>query len=156
MGAQRDWYYIAEQPATAPHFAIQKDVLPSCGQKFSFALILEQRFSRESLFRVEISFALSSLCCETVPTVNISLFRQRTFLPLTFLCSERAILNVVHPEYSRCNGPQRARHRLQGYLTHKKTPTPLGPPWHPRHRPMVGSQEGGLFFYLRYPCRLSQ
>ena len=28
---------------------------------------------------------------------------------------------------------------LQGYLAHRKTPTPLGPPWDPRHRPTVGS-----------------
>ena len=28
---------------------------------------------------------------------------------------------------------------LQGYLAHKKTPTPLGPPKDPRHRPTVGS-----------------
>ena len=25
------------------------------------------------------------------------------------------------------------------YLSHKKTPTPLRPPWCPRHRPTVGS-----------------
>ena len=28
---------------------------------------------------------------------------------------------------------------IQGYLAHKKTPTPLGPPQDPRHRPTVGS-----------------
>ena len=28
---------------------------------------------------------------------------------------------------------------FQGYLTHKKTPTPLGPPQDPRHMPTVGS-----------------
>ena len=28
---------------------------------------------------------------------------------------------------------------LQGYLAHKKTPTPVGPPWAHRHRPAVGS-----------------
>jgi len=28
---------------------------------------------------------------------------------------------------------------LQGYLAHKKTPTPLGPPYDLRHRPTVGS-----------------
>ena len=28
---------------------------------------------------------------------------------------------------------------MQGYLAHKKTPTPLGPPKDPRHRPAVGS-----------------
>ena len=29
--------------------------------------------------------------------------------------------------------------QIQGYLAHKKTPTPLGPPQDPRHRPTVGS-----------------
>ena len=29
---------------------------------------------------------------------------------------------------------------VQGYLAHKKTPTPLGPPWGSRHHPTVGSQ----------------
>ena len=28
---------------------------------------------------------------------------------------------------------------VQGYLAHKKTLTPLGPPLDPRHRPTVGS-----------------
>ena len=28
---------------------------------------------------------------------------------------------------------------LQGYLAHKKTPNPLGPPRDPRQRPTVGS-----------------
>ena len=28
---------------------------------------------------------------------------------------------------------------VQGYLAHNKTPTPLGPPQDPRHRPTVGS-----------------
>jgi hypothetical protein len=37
---------------------------------------------------------------------------------------------------------------LQGYLVHKKTPTSLGPPLDPRHRPTVGSQ-GGAFSYER-------
>ena len=27
----------------------------------------------------------------------------------------------------------------QGYLTHMKTPIPLGLPWDPRHKPTVGS-----------------
>ena len=29
--------------------------------------------------------------------------------------------------------------REQGYLAHQKTPTPLGPPWDPRHKPTVWS-----------------
>ena len=37
-------------------------------------------------------------------------------------------------------GPRRRPHRiLQGYLAHKKTPTPLGPPKDPEHGPTVGS-----------------
>ena len=28
---------------------------------------------------------------------------------------------------------------LQGYLAHRNTPTSLGPPLYPRHKPMVGS-----------------
>ena len=28
---------------------------------------------------------------------------------------------------------------VQGYLAHKKTPTPLGQPYDPRHSPSVGS-----------------
>ena len=31
------------------------------------------------------------------------------------------------------------RARVQGYLAHKETLTPLGPPQDPRHRPTVGS-----------------
>ena len=37
---------------------------------------------------------------------------------------------------------------LQGYLAHKKTPTPLGPPYDPRQRSTVGSL-GGAFSYER-------
>ena len=37
---------------------------------------------------------------------------------------------------------------LQGYLAYKKTPTPLGPPQDPRHRPTAGSL-GGAFSYER-------
>ena len=33
---------------------------------------------------------------------------------------------------------------IQGYLAHKKTPTPPGPTWDPRHGRMVGA-EGGVF-----------
>jgi len=33
----------------------------------------------------------------------------------------------------------KARTSLQGYLAHKKTPTPLGPPQAPGHRPTIGS-----------------
>ena len=35
---------------------------------------------------------------------------------------------------------------IQGNLAHKKTPTPLGPPKDPRHRPTVGSR-GEAFSY---------
>ena len=35
---------------------------------------------------------------------------------------------------------------LQGYLAHKKTPTPLGSPEVPRHKATVGSYGGGLSY----------
>ena len=38
-------------------------------------------------------------------------------------------------ENATCDTPG----QLQGYLAHQKTPTPLGPPSDPRHRPTVGS-----------------
>ena len=38
--------------------------------------------------------------------------------------------------------------RLQGYLAHKKTPTPLGQPYGPGRIPTVGSW-GGAFSYER-------
>jgi len=38
--------------------------------------------------------------------------------------------------------------RLQGYLAHRKTPTPLGPPLDPRHMPTIGSL-GCAFSYER-------
>ena len=41
-------------------------------------------------------------------------------------------------------GGNRSLKNVQGYLAHKKTPTPLGPPQDPRHRPTVGSY-GGVF-----------
>jgi len=37
---------------------------------------------------------------------------------------------------------------VQGYLAHKKTPPPLGPPKGPRHSPTVGSY-GEAFSYER-------
>ena len=36
---------------------------------------------------------------------------------------------------------------LQGYLAHAKTPSPLGTPLVPRHRPTVRSWWGGAFSY---------
>ena len=36
--------------------------------------------------------------------------------------------------------------RVQGYLVHKKTPTPLGPPQDPAHGPTGGSQEGAFSY----------
>ena len=46
---------------------------------------------------------------------------------------------------------------LQGYLTHKKTSIPVGPPSDPTHRPTVES-EGGAFsrIYPLLPTRLIQ
>ena len=42
------------------------------------------------------------------------------------------------PSYSLSISLSRAL-GVQAYLAHKKTPTLLGPPWDPRHRPTVGS-----------------
>ena len=39
---------------------------------------------------------------------------------------------------------------VQGNLARKKTPTPLGPPQDPRHRPTEGSW-GGAFFESEVP-----
>ena len=36
-------------------------------------------------------------------------------------------------------GDSGGEREIQGYLAHKKPPTPLGPPKDPRHRPTVGS-----------------
>ena len=35
---------------------------------------------------------------------------------------------------------------IQGYLAHKKTPTPLGPPQDPMHSPTVGSCGGAVSY----------
>jgi len=43
--------------------------------------------------------------------------------------------------------PQTAKSELdtlQGYLAHKKTRNPLGPPYGPRHGPNVGSYEAAV------------
>ena len=37
------------------------------------------------------------------------------------------------------NRSQASTCTVQGYLAYNKTPTPLGTPWDPRHRPTVGS-----------------
>ena len=42
----------------------------------------------------------------------------------------------------------RTTHTVQGYLAHKKKPTPLGPSYDPRHGPAARSQ-GGVFSYER-------
>ena len=44
-------------------------------------------------------------------------------------------------------------HVVQGYLAHKSTPTHLGPPWDPTHRPTVGSWTpgGGCFLVSEEP-----
>jgi len=42
--------------------------------------------------------------------------------------------------------PQRA---LQGFLAHKKTPPPLGPPEAHRYRANVGTSRGGAISYER-------
>ena len=44
-------------------------------------------------------------------------------------------------------------HLLQGYLAHKKHPTPLGPPQVPRHRATVGSYGGGVYHERGTPAQ---
>ena len=53
-------------------------------------------------------------------------------------CSTR-ILPVRHPTAPPRSLASCACGRIQGYLSHEKTPTPLGTPSDPRHRPTVGS-----------------
>ena len=50
---------------------------------------------------------------------------------------------VLHPR-----APAAPAADVQGYLTVKKPPTPLGPPEEPRHGPTVGAY-GVAFFYQR-------
>ena len=51
------------------------------------------------------------------------------------LCSQASKLSPKpEPRY-----PSHEQQTLQGYLAKKKTPTPLGLPWDPRHGPTVGS-----------------
>jgi len=65
---------------------------------------------------------------EHMVAILVSIRKQRTFLsPL--------VEGALHPTYTR-GGTTVA---LQGYLAHKKTPTPLGHPKDPRHRLTVGS-----------------
>ena len=45
------------------------------------------------------------------------------------------------------------RNALRGYLAHKKTPKPLGPPCDPRHGPTVLSWEGALSYERGTPVR---
>ena len=42
------------------------------------------------------------------------------------------------------------------YLAHKKTPTPLGPPQDPRHRPKVVSYGGALSYERGTPVQLER
>ena len=42
--------------------------------------------------------------------------------------------------------------QLQGYLAHKKTPTPLGHPYGPRHSPTVGSKGGAVSYERGTPA----
>ena len=59
--------------------------------------------------------------------------------PYTHLSDEERVCDDPRGGDIRgCQRSQRGLH-LQGYLAHKKTPTPLGPPWDPRYWPTVGS-----------------
>ena len=46
----------------------------------------------------------------------------------------------------------RQRYPCTGYLSHEKTPTPLGTPLDPRHRPTVESLGFAFYCQARYPC----
>ena len=46
----------------------------------------------------------------------------------------------------------KSRSGLQGYLAHKKTPTPVGHPQDSKHRPAVWSQGVCVFLWARHPC----
>ena len=56
----------------------------------------------------------------------------------------------AYPNYSQHDDPRRARPRLQGYLAHKKTLTPLRPPKDSRRRPTEGYL-GGRFLMSEVP-----
>ena len=52
----------------------------------------------------------------------------------------QGVHRIASSDEGRVSGPlAMQRDRVQGYLAHKQTPTPLGPPSDPRHRPTVGS-----------------
>ena len=54
---------------------------------------------------------------------------------LVTLCDTLAVLSSPHCTIA-------CVHRIQGNFAYKKTPTALGPPQDPGHRPRVGSYEG--------------
>ena len=45
---------------------------------------------------------------------------------------------------------------IQGYLAHKKQPTPLGPPLEPRRGPTVGSYGGAVSYEHGTPVYMGQ
>ena len=61
-------------------------------------------------------------------------------------------INSYIPNFYRPHDPTEPR---QGYLAYKRTPTSLGPPQGPRHRPTVGSL-GGLFLVREVPLYTMQ
>jgi len=63
----------------------------------------------------------------------------RAFITLT-----RGFLGTLHADFCLKAKDVCLKGTLQGCLAHKKTPTPLGTPWEPRHGPTVGSY-GGAF-----------
>ena len=67
-----------------------------------------------------------------------------------FLARARSLSRSL--TFSLARSLSRAR---QGYLAHKKTPTPLGPPYDPRHRPTVGSHGGAVSYERGTPASLS-
>jgi len=59
-------------------------------------------------------------------------------------------VHVLVSRFGRASACEAQRVHVKGYLAHETTPTPLGPPQDPRHRPTVGSS-GGASSYVRYP-----
>ena len=69
---------------------------------------------------------------------------MREAVNLHFRNPPPALLDRMQKLAGRGGGELSLAQGLQGYLAHKKTPHPLGPPQDPRHRLTVGSCGGAL------------
>jgi hypothetical protein len=59
------------------------------------------------------------------------------------------------PEPDGVRGSPSASLPVQGFLAHKKTPMPLGPPYDPKHGPTAGSSGGAFSCKGGTPVRIS-